>query len=77
MKKNKILKEERCPQYPKNLYKNSEKEEIQRIIKLNSSKNKKSKNVKKIEVKIERKALILPKSKSREIKTEMSEEKKY
>ena len=65
------------PTVSKNLYKNSEKEEIQRIIKLNSSKNKKSKNVNKIEVKMERKTLILPKSKSREIKAEMSEEKKY
>ena len=35
MKKNRILEEERYQQYLKNLYKQSEKEDIQRIIKLN------------------------------------------
>ena len=77
MKKNRILEEERYQQYLKNLYKNTEKEEIQRIIKLNSQKPKKIENLNKIEMKKKSKTQILPKSKSREIKINMSEEKKY
>ena len=80
MKKNRILEEERYQQYLKNLYKQSEKEDIQRIIKLNSQKSKKIpifNKIDKIETKKKSKTQILPKSKSREIKINMSEEKKY
>ena len=77
MKKNRILEEERYQQYLKNLYKNRQKEDIKRIIKLNSEKPKKIYYLNKIEIKKKSKTQIFQKSKNREIKFNFSEEKKY